>query len=113
LVVIFTVLVAETFAFLVGIARRAGMDVVAVSATEPGPFFEFWCGGCHWRWCRRWCRRFDRRGGWRAGRQRRLGQRRRQSGSGSRGWGIGGGGRKGRHRREAASGRSCRRVGRR
>src|SRR5205809_7860038 len=62
LVVIFTVLVAAIFARLVGIARWAGMDVVAVSATEPGPFFEFCWGGCRWRWLWRWCQRRRQRG---------------------------------------------------
>src|SRR5438132_4067683 len=71
LVVIFSVLVAAIFARLVGIGRWAGMDVVAVSATEPGPLFEFWCSGCRWHWLWRWC------------------QRRRQRGSGTRGWGSG------------------------
>ncbi|HEY3059314.1 MAG TPA: hypothetical protein VGL99_10105 [Chloroflexota bacterium] len=50
-VLIFVVLVGAIFACLIGIARRAGMDVVPVSAAEPGPFFELLgCGG----WRRRW-----------------------------------------------------------
>ena len=52
-VLVVAVLVTVILARHVGIARRAGMDVVPVSAAEPGPFFEFRRGGCG---CRpRWC----------------------------------------------------------